>query len=174
MPLGARRYPRPTRAVLSVSAQEDLVVSTDRYIAPRRGDRLGNWLIRTLVRLGISVWGARELRVPGRTSGVMRSTVVNLLDLDGTRYLVAPRGTTEWVRNVRAAGGGELRVGRRSERFRAVEVPDADKIPVLRAYLEKWAFEVGRFFEGITKDSSDADLAPVTGGFPVFVVQPVT
>lgn len=150
------------------------MVSTDRYIAPRRGDRLGNWLIRTLVRLGISVWGARELRVPGRTSGVMRSTVVNLLDLDGTRYLVAPRGTTEWVRNVRAAGGGELRVGRRSERFRAVEVPDADKIPVLRAYLEKWAFEVGRFFEGITKDSSDADLAPVTGGFPVFVVQPVT
>jgi deazaflavin-dependent oxidoreductase (nitroreductase family) len=148
-------------------------VTAERYIAPGRGDRLGNWLIRTLVRLGISVWGARELRVPGRTSGVTRSTVVNLLDLDGTRYLVAPRGTTEWVRNVRAAGGGELRVGRRAERFRAIEVADADKIPVLRAYLEKWAFEVGRFFEGITKDSSDADLAPVTGGFPVFVVEPV-
>ncbi len=63
-----------------------------------------NWTIRQLVRMGISVWGARDLRLRGRKSGEIRSTVVNVLDLDGERFLVAPRGTTEWVKNLRAAG----------------------------------------------------------------------
>jgi deazaflavin-dependent oxidoreductase (nitroreductase family) len=82
-----------------------------------------NWTVRHLVRLGISVWGARELRLRGRKSGEIRSNVVNLLDLDGVQYLVAPRGTTEWVKNLRAAGGGELRVGRRVEPFTAPSSP---------------------------------------------------
>ena len=143
-------------------------MSADRYIKPTAFDRIGNAIIRRLVRLGVSVRGARELRVKGRTSGVVRTTIVNPLPFNGKRYLVAPRGTTEWVRNVRAAGGGELRLGRRVEGFRAVEVGDADKVPILRAYLTAWAFEVGRFFEGITKNSPDADLAQQTSGFPVF------
>jgi len=143
-----------------------------RYIRPRRADRITSTMLRQLVRLGVGFRGARELRVVGRKSGQVRSTVVNLLDVDGQRYLVAPRGTTDWVRNVRAAGGGELRLGRRAEPFRALEVADADKDPILRAYLDKWAFEVGRFFEGLGKDSTPAELNAFAGSFPVFAVRP--
>src|SRR5215813_5374191 len=89
-----------------------------------------NPMVAVLTRAGVSVWGSRELRVRGRTSGEWRTTPVNLLSHDGSRYLVAPRGLTQWVRNLRAAGEGELRVGRRVEPFRAVELPDADKIPI--------------------------------------------
>src|ERR1044071_7121277 len=102
---------------------------TDRYAVP-------GWFttnvftraVRGLARRGVSVAGSRELQVVGRSSGELRTTVVNLLDLDGQRYLVAPRGTTQWVRNLRAAGSGTLRVGRRREAFRAVELPDDGKI----------------------------------------------
>ena len=108
------------------------------------------------------------LEVRGRTSGELRSTVVNLLDLDGARYLVAPRGETQWVRNLRAAGGGTLRVGRRIETFTAIELADADKPPILRAYLKAWAWEVGKFFDGLKADSPDADIAAAAPGFPAF------
>ncbi|MEZ5269598.1 MAG: hypothetical protein R2789_13875 [Microthrixaceae bacterium] len=90
------------------------------------------------------------------------------LQLDGERYLVAPRGTTQWVKNIRAAGGGRLRKGRRTEDFSVVEVPDRDKTPILRAYLDKWGFEVGKFFEGVTKDATDTELEAIAPGFPVF------
>ena len=143
-----------------------------RYIQPGRVDRLTARAFRRLVRLGVGVRGARELRVVGRRSGQVRTTVVNLLEVDGQRYLVAPRGITEWVRNLRAAGTGELRLGRRVEVFRATELADGDKGPILQAYLDKWAFEVGRFFEGLTKDASAADLAAYAGSFPVFAVTP--
>jgi len=141
-----------------------------RYLAPGRVDRLTARAFRRFVRLGVGVRGARELRVVGRTSGQVRSTVVNLLDVGGRRYLVAPRGTTDWVRNLRAAGGGELRLGRHAEQFQATEVADEDKGPILRAYLERWAFEVGRFFEGLTGHSTPDQLAAHAGGFPVFTV----
>ena len=72
-----------------------------------------NRLVARMTKLGISVWGSRILRVRGRTSGEWRSTPVNLLTFERTRYLVAPRGETQWVRNLRVAGDGELRVGRR-------------------------------------------------------------
>jgi deazaflavin-dependent oxidoreductase (nitroreductase family) len=130
-----------------------------------------NPTVRRTVRMGISVWGARELRVRGRHSGLVRSTVVNVLDLDGARYLVAPRGTTEWVRNVRTAGRAELRVGRRIEAVEPVEVVDADRqVAVLRAYLRRWRFEVGQFFDGIGPDSTDAELAAIAVDHPVFVL----
>jgi deazaflavin-dependent oxidoreductase (nitroreductase family) len=139
-----------------------------RYLTPSTGDRVFNRIARRLARMGISLYGSRELRVVGRKSGQVRTTVVNLLVLDGERYLVAPRGTTEWVRNLRAAGGGELRVGRRTEAFGYEELADADKPAILREYLSKWAFEVGRFFEGIDADSTDEELLAIAPGFPVF------
>ena len=95
---------------------------------------------------------------------------MNVLKLDGRRYLVAPRGTTEWVRNLRAAGAGELHIGRRVETFQATELADTDKLPVLREYLRRWAWEVGKFFEGIDKDSTDAELTAAAPGFPVFAL----
>jgi deazaflavin-dependent oxidoreductase (nitroreductase family) len=152
-----------TRAPLTEAIQTEV-----RYVAPTRGTALMNRSVRRLVRMGISVWGARDLRLRGRKSGEVRSTVVNVLDLDGERFLVAPRGTTEWVKNLRAAGEGELRVGRRVEPFVAHELTDAEELPVLRAYLTRWKWEVGQFFQGVGPDAPDADLIAIAPGYPIF------
>jgi len=144
-----------------------------RYLAPDWFTRrVFNPSVAWLTRRGLSVKGSRVLQVRGRSSGELRSTVVNLLTVDGTRYLVAPRGETQWVRNLRAAGTGTLRVGRRVEPFTAEELPDAEKGPILRAYLKAWGWEVGRFFEGLTAESSDAELQAAAAGFPAFRVSP--
>lgn len=143
----------------------------DRYLEPGWFTRnIFNRAVRRLTRLGISVWGSRELRVQGRKSGQWRTTPMNLLTVDGQRYLVSPRGITQWVRNVRASGTGELRVGRRVEAFRVDELSDDVKAPILREYLRRWKFEVGAFFDGIDSESSAEDLAAIAGGFPVFRV----
>ena len=92
-----------------------------------------NRVVAGLTRAGLSVYGSRVLAVRGRKSGEWRTTPVNLLVLDGTRYLVAPRGHTQWVRNIRVTGEGELRLGRRTERFRATEIGDEQKPPIVRA-----------------------------------------
>lgn len=127
-----------------------------------------NRVVAGLGRAGVSVSGSRVLEVTGRTSGLPRRTPVNPLTVDGSRYLVAPRGHTQWVLNVRASGAGRLLLGRRVEPFHAVEVADADKPPILRAYLKRWKWEVGVFFDGVGPDSSDADLLRVAGDHPVF------
>jgi deazaflavin-dependent oxidoreductase (nitroreductase family) len=140
-----------------------------RYIAPDWFTaKVFNPLVRRLTKMGLSVKGSRVLEIRGRTSGELRSTVVNLLTVDGVRYLVAPRGETQWVRNLRAAGTGTLRVGRRTEAFGADELTDGEKAPIIRAYLKAWAWEVGKFFDGLTADSPDADIAAAAAGFPVF------
>ncbi|MEU1205183.1 nitroreductase/quinone reductase family protein [Nocardia sp. NPDC005825] len=148
----------------------DAHTAATRYIGPTGLDPYMNRFFNMLPKLGISVAGSRLLAVRGRKSGEWRTTMVNLLTVDGARYLVAPRGHTQWVRNLRVAKTGELRLGRKSETFTAIELPDADKIPVLRAYLDRWGWEVGRFFEGVTKDATDAELADIAPGFPVFVL----
>ncbi|MFE7524369.1 nitroreductase family deazaflavin-dependent oxidoreductase [Kitasatospora sp. NPDC057542] len=130
--------------------------------------KLLNGMVAALTKAGVSLWGSRVLAVRGRKSGEWRTTPVNLLTHEGERYLVAPRGHTQWVRNLRAAGTGELRVGRRTEVFRATELPDADKSEVLRAYLRRWKWEVGYFFEGIGPDAPAEDLLRVAPGYPVF------
>jgi len=132
-----------------------------------------NGLVAGMTRLGISVWGSRVLRVKGRKSGEWRSTPVNLLNFDGQRYLVAPRGETQWVRNLRPAGTGELVVGRRTEPFRAVEISDAEKPPILRAYLKRWKAEVGVFFDGVSTSSPEEELTRIASRHPVFRLEPV-
>jgi deazaflavin-dependent oxidoreductase (nitroreductase family) len=143
---------------------------SDHYVEPGWFTRnVLNRSIRGLTRLGVSVMGSRELRVRGRSSGEWRSTPVNLLMLGDTQYLVAPRGTTQWVRNLRAAhGSGELRVGHRTETFSATELTDDEKPTVLRAYLRRWKWEVGAFFDGVGPDASDAELRAVASRHPVF------
>jgi deazaflavin-dependent oxidoreductase (nitroreductase family) len=130
-----------------------------------------NPTVALLTRAGISVWGSRELRVRGRKTGEWRTTPVNVLTYDGNRYLVAPRGVTQWVRNLRATGEGELRVGRRRERFRATELPDEEKVPILRAYLKRWKAEVGVFFGGVGADSSEEELRRISPDHPVFRIE---
>jgi len=132
--------------------------------------RCFNSTVAWLTRRGFSVWGSRVLYVRGRTSGQWRSNPVNVLTHDGRRYLVAPRGQTQWVRNLRAAGGGELRVGRRVEKFTVTELADADKPGVLRAYLRRWRFEVGVFFDGVNAGAAEAKLLEIAPGYPVFVI----
>ena len=129
---------------------------------------VSNGVVALLTRLGLSVWGSRVLRVRGRTTGEWRSNPVNLLTYEGRRYLVAPRGHTQWVRNLRVAGTGELVLGRRIEAFRAVEIPDQEKPPILRAYLRRWKAEVGVFFGGVSADSSEEDVRRISPDHPVF------
>ena len=127
-----------------------------------------NPLVAGLTRLGISMFGARVLEVRGRKTGEPRRTPVNLLTLDGERYLVAPRGDTQWARNLRVAGEGRLLVGSRGESFTAVELADQDKPPVLRAYLKRWKFEVGVFFDGVGPESSEEEMLEAAPKHPVF------
>ena len=127
-------------------------------------------LVAGATRLGLSVWGSRVLRVQGRTTGLWRSTPVNVLTLDGTRYLVAPRGENQWVRDLRASGHGELVLGRRVERFVAEELDPEHSLPVLRAYLRRWSVEVGRFFGGVSADSTDHELRGIAPEHPVFAI----
>jgi deazaflavin-dependent oxidoreductase (nitroreductase family) len=127
-----------------------------------------NPAVAALTRLGVSFAGSRVLEVPGRTSGEPRRTPVNLLTVGGTRYLVAARGHTQWVRNLRAAGGGRLLLGRRAEPFTATELNDEEKPPLLREYLKRWKWEVGAFFGGVGPDSSEEDLRRIAHDHPVF------
>jgi deazaflavin-dependent oxidoreductase (nitroreductase family) len=146
-----------------------------RYIKP-------GWFRKTVLdktfsaftRLGVSVWGSRLLRVRGRKSGEWRSTPVNVVTCQANRYLVSPRGHTQWVRNIRASKEGELVLGGRAERFRAVEISDEEKLPILREYLRRWKFEVGMFFNGVGPDSPESELRRIAPDHPVFRVNPAT
>jgi deazaflavin-dependent oxidoreductase (nitroreductase family) len=130
-----------------------------------------NATVALFTRAGISVWGSRVLRVRGRKSGAWHNHPVNLLTYEGKPYLVAPRGLTQWVRNIRAAGGGDLVLGSKVEPFKAAEISDAEKIPILRAYLKRWAFEVGMFFQGVSADSPEQELTRIAPDHPVFRVE---
>jgi deazaflavin-dependent oxidoreductase (nitroreductase family) len=119
-------------------------------------------------RLGWNLKGVRVLSVQGRTSGEWRHTPVNLLSFAGRRYLVAPRGDTQWVRNLRVSRQARLTLGRTTETVAVEEVADDEKTPILRAYLREWAWEVKSFFPGVGADSSDDVLARITFRHPVF------
>ncbi|HLM29348.1 MAG TPA: nitroreductase family deazaflavin-dependent oxidoreductase [Acidimicrobiales bacterium] len=129
-----------------------------------------NPTVAFLTRRGVSVLGSRVLAVRGRSSGEWRTTPVNLLEYEGKRYLVAPRGEAQWVRNLRVAGTGQLRIGKKVEDFRARELGDDEKVPMLRAYLKRWKVEVGVFFEGVGPDSTDDELRTIAPRHPAFEV----
>jgi deazaflavin-dependent oxidoreductase (nitroreductase family) len=142
---------------------------SDRYQRPGWfTTHVFNPAVAGLTRAGISVWGSRVLEVRGRRSGEPRRNPVNLLTVDGERYLVSPRGHTQWVRNLRAAGEGRLLLGGGSERFTATELADDEKPPLLRAYLRRWRMEVGVFFGGVGPDSPDAELRRIAPDHPIF------
>lgn len=146
---------------------------TVRYQAPGWFTRnIFNRSIAFLTRHGVSLLGSRVLAVRGRKSGEWRTTPVNLLEYEGRRYLVSPRGHGQWVRNLRAAGTGELRLGKRAEPFRARELGDDEKVPVMREYLRRWKVEVGAFFGGVGPDSSDEQIRAIAGDHPAFEVLP--
>jgi deazaflavin-dependent oxidoreductase (nitroreductase family) len=128
-----------------------------------------NRLVAGLHKLGISVQGSQTLAVRGRKSGEMRTNPVNPFVLDGKTYLFSPRGTTQWVRNVRAAGEGELRSRHKVHHFHAAEVPDSEKLPLIRLYMDKWSWEVKGFL-GIDAKASDEEIERIIPDHPAFVL----
>jgi deazaflavin-dependent oxidoreductase (nitroreductase family) len=131
-----------------------------------------NKMMMGLAGRGLKVGGTRVLEVKGRKSGQPRRVPVNLLELDGNDYLVAPRGEADWVKNVRAAGALDLILGRKRQAFKATELEGPEKIRVLRAYLKRWKFEVGMFFDGVGPDSSDEQFKAVSDKHPAFALSP--
>jgi hypothetical protein len=96
---------------------------------------------------------------------------VNLLTYEGQQYVVAPRGQTQWVRNLRVSGIGDLLLGKKAQPFRAVELGDAEKIPILRAYLKRWKAAGGIFFSGVSAESPEGELRRIAPDHPVFRVE---
>ena len=144
-----------------------------RYVQPNWFTiNVFNRLVAALTLLGISVYGTRVLAVRGRKSGEWRTIPINLLEHQGERYLVAPRGVTQWVRNIRTTGAGELRIGWRREPIRVVEVANDDKPDLLRAYLRRWKFEVNLFFHGVDADAAAETLTRIAPDYPIFRILP--
>jgi deazaflavin-dependent oxidoreductase (nitroreductase family) len=141
-----------------------------RYDKPHRAARAANALIRWLAEFGVSIAGTRALQVRGRKTGKVRSVVINVLTVDGVDYLVSPRGTTQWARNVRAAGAVDVGPRWRRRRLRATEVTDSAKPELLRRYLDKWYWEVKGHIEGLTPDSGDDQLRAAAPSIPVFAL----
>ncbi|MYT75074.1 MULTISPECIES: nitroreductase family deazaflavin-dependent oxidoreductase [unclassified Streptomyces] len=128
-----------------------------------------NKVIGWLARRGLSLAGSAELSVRGRKSGQMQRIPVNPHTYEGAQYLVSARGHSQWVKNMLAAGGGELRVGRKVRTFEAVELADDElKREVLRTYLERWGWQVNEYFKGVTAKSSDAEISAASPDHPVF------
>ena len=143
-----------------------------RYVKPAKSSNVFNDTVGWLTRKGVSVYGSRVLYVRGRKTGELRSQPVNPLSHEGERYLIAPRGNTQWVRNIRAANGeAELRIGRKVEPIRVTELADDDKPAILRAYLKRWRWEVGVFFDGVNAKAPEAKLREIAPGYPVFRVE---
>ncbi|MFE1960221.1 nitroreductase/quinone reductase family protein [Streptomyces sp. NPDC059479] len=136
----------------------------------RFAGRLNN-VIGRLARHGVSILGTAEMSVRGRKSGQMQRIPVNPHTYEGSQYLISARGHSQWVRNMRVAGGGELRVGRRIRTFTATEIPDSEKLAVLRTYLERWGWEVNQYFQGVTAKSSDAEIIAAAPDHPVFLIR---
>ena len=129
--------------------------------------RLNN-VIGWLARHGVSLMGSAELAVRGRKSGQMQRIPVNPHTYKNAQYIVSARGHSQWVRNMRVAQSGELRVGRKVRTFSATEVPDSEKPAILRSYLEKWGWEVNGYFKGVTAKSTEEELTAAAPDHPVF------
>ena len=141
-----------------------------RYDEPHRAAQAANTLIRWLAESGISIAGTRALRVRGRKTGKSRGVVVNVLTVDGVDYLVSPRGTTQWVRNVRAAGVVDVGPRWHRRQLRATEVADSAKPDLLRRYLDKWYWEVKGHIAGLTPNCGDDELRAAAPSIPAFAL----
>jgi len=137
------------------------------YNRPGTLTKLSNSLFARLASIGLTPRDTVAVRVRGRKSGKMRSNAVTYVEHDGARYLVAPRGTTEWVRNVRAARGEASLKHGRSQPVHLVEVPDAQRAPIIRSYLKKMPGMVRREF-GVEAEAPDTDIQRIAPQHPVF------
>src|SRR4030095_1847947 len=140
------------------------------FLRPTRLERWVNRGIGTLVSLGIGLPHMRVLEVRGRKSGKLYSLPVDLLSEGDRLYLVAPRGATEWVRKAEAAREVTLRRGSRATRYRLRALPDDQKPPILKAYLDRFRREVQRYFP-VPAGSPPDTVAPHAARYPAFELE---
>ena len=131
--------------------------------------RFGNSMSAAMIRLGVGPAGLHLLRIRGRKTGLPRTTPVNVVEHQGSRWLVAPYGEVAWVRNAREAGQAELLRGRRAERIRLREATAEEAVPVLRCYLRQLKLVVGPYFD-VTQSSPDAAFMAEALHHPVFLL----
>ena len=141
---------------------------TVRYDAPNAAARAANELIRLLAEAGISIAGTRAMRVRGRNTGKRRGVVINVLTVDGSDYVVSPRGNTQWARNARSAGVVEMGPRWRSRDVRISEVADDTKPQLLKRYLARWYWEVKGHIGGLTPQSTADEIRSAAPSIPVF------
>ncbi len=139
---------------------------------PSTLERAFNRLFGLLVGLGIGLSHNYLLKVRGRKSGRIYSTPVNLLLVDGRKYLIAPRGNTQWVRNARSSGEVWLKRGRRQKHFRVKEVQGEEKPQVLKLYLDRFHTTVQRYFS-IPAGSSLELFVGIASQYPTFELESV-
>jgi deazaflavin-dependent oxidoreductase (nitroreductase family) len=137
------------------------------FLRPTFADRLVNGLFGFLVGLGVGLRHNYLLQVTGRRTGRLYSTPVNILDCDGRRFLVAPRGETQWVRNARSSGQLWLKKGRKRQAYRVREVADAEKPKLLKTYLDRFRTTVQRYFP-VPAGSPAESFSHLAWRYPIF------
>ena len=140
---------------------------TGPFERPNAFERLLNRAIGALVRLGIGLPHMRVLEARGRKTGKLYALPVDLLTEQGKLFLVAPRGYTQWVRNAETSGEVTLRRGKSVERYRLRALTDAEKPPILKAYLDRFRREVQRYFP-IPAGSPAEQFATLASRYPAY------
>lgn len=147
-------------------------VQSSAFRKPNPLEALFNRAFGFLVGLGIAPSYMQLLQVRGRKSGRVYSSPVNLLEINGKPYLVAPRGRTQWVRNAESAGEISLKRGSQRHKYRLRPVPDADKPDILKLYLHSYKSAVQQFFP-IPAGSPAAVFRGIASNYPVFELLPI-
>jgi deazaflavin-dependent oxidoreductase (nitroreductase family) len=144
-----------------------------QFIRPTPFAALFNRLLGVALSIGFAPKGFYLVEVKGRSSGKLYATPVSIIERDGIRYLVAPRGNTQWVRNARSAGAVALRVGSARQEFVVTEIrsPSA-KASLLKQYLATYTRAVQQFFT-VQNGAPEAEFAAVADQYPVFELKPV-
>lgn len=137
------------------------------FRAPSSSERMFNRMFGFLVGLGLGLPHNYLLQVRGRKTGKLYATPIDLLEYGGKRYLVAPRGRTQWVRNAEAAGEVMLKKGALRHRYELRAIADADKPALLKAYLDGFKTTVQRYFP-VAAGSDAQSFVGIASAYPVF------
>ena len=140
---------------------------TPRFTQPNPVERLFNRFFGFLVGIGLGLRHNYLLQVRGRKTGRIYSTPVNILEMNGKRFLVAPRGQTQWVRNAQSSGSVSLKKGFKSEQFRLRAIPNEEKPEILKKYLDSFSTTVQRYFP-VPAGSPPTAFQPLAGRYPIF------
>lgn len=135
--------------------------------------RVRNRIVVLLHRAGLPTGPVQLLTVPGRSSGLPRTTPVAPLVVDGTHYIVEAYPHSDWVRNARAAGHGVLTRGRRRRAVDLVELPEAQRGAILREFPRQNRRGAAAFVRnGLVASDSPESFAAAAPRCPVFRATP--